>query len=48
LATLFTDHPVQRCWLDIHAASQDGLFSTNRDQIVARVRLGLDPPPHVF
>lgn len=39
---VFADHPLQRCFRDIHVAGQHVLFSGGRDQAFARVRLGLD------
>jgi indole-3-acetate monooxygenase len=41
---VFADHPLQRCFRDIHAAGQHILFSSGREQSCARVWLGIDQP----
>ena len=41
---VYTHHPLQRCFRDIHAAGQHILFSSGRDQAFAKVRLGIDQP----
>jgi alkylation response protein AidB-like acyl-CoA dehydrogenase len=41
---VFAVHPLQRCFRDIHTASQHILFSTGRDQAFAKVRLGIEQP----
>ena len=41
---VYTHHPLQRCWRDIHAAGQHILFSSGRDQAYAKVRLGIGQP----
>jgi indole-3-acetate monooxygenase len=43
-AAVFADHPLQRCFRDIHTARQHILFSTGRDQNYAKVRLGIEQP----
>ena len=39
---VFTGHPLERCFRDLHAGSQHIIFSTAQEQQFARVRLGLD------
>lgn len=39
---VFSAHPLQRCFRDIHAADQHLLFSPVRDQAFAKVRFGID------
>ncbi len=39
---VFTGHPLERCFRDLHAASQHILFSTVREQEYPRVLLGID------
>jgi alkylation response protein AidB-like acyl-CoA dehydrogenase len=41
---VYSHHPLQRCWRDIHAAGQHILFSSGRDQSYAKVRLGIGQP----
>ena len=41
---VFTHHPLQRCFTDIHAAGQHILFSVGRDQAFARALLGSEQP----
>jgi indole-3-acetate monooxygenase len=41
---VFADHPLQRCFRDIHTAGQHILFSLSRDQSYAKVRLGIEQP----
>jgi alkylation response protein AidB-like acyl-CoA dehydrogenase len=45
---VFTGHPLQRCFRDIHTAGQHILFSSSRDQAFARVRLGIDQPTYLI
>ena len=40
---VFTGHPLERCFRDLHAGSQHIIFSATQEQQFARVRLGLDP-----
>jgi indole-3-acetate monooxygenase len=40
---VFTGHPLERCFRDLHAGSQHIIYSTTQEQQFARVRLGLDP-----
>jgi alkylation response protein AidB-like acyl-CoA dehydrogenase len=35
--------PIERCWRDVHTASQHVLMNTARFEVVGRVLLGLDP-----
>ncbi len=41
---VYAHHPLQRCFRDVHTASQHILFSGGRDQAYAKVRLGIDQP----
>jgi indole-3-acetate monooxygenase len=41
---VYADHPLQRCFRDVHAAGQHILFSAGREQAYAKVRLGIDQP----
>ena len=41
---VYTHHPLQRCFRDVHAAGQHILFSSGRDQAYAKVRLGIGQP----
>jgi alkylation response protein AidB-like acyl-CoA dehydrogenase len=41
---VYTHHPLQRCFRDVHAAGQHVLFGTGREQAYAKVRFGLDQP----
>jgi alkylation response protein AidB-like acyl-CoA dehydrogenase len=45
---VFTHHPLQRCFRDIHTAGQHILFSSSRDQAFAKVRLGIDQPTYLI
>jgi alkylation response protein AidB-like acyl-CoA dehydrogenase len=45
---VFTEHPLQRCFRDIHTAGQHILFSTGRDQSYAKVRLGIEQPTYLI
>ncbi len=40
---VFTGHPLERCFRDLHAGSQHIIFSTIQEQQFARIRMGLDP-----
>jgi alkylation response protein AidB-like acyl-CoA dehydrogenase len=40
---VFTGHPIERCFRDLHAGSQHIIYSATQEQQFARVRLGLDP-----
>jgi indole-3-acetate monooxygenase len=40
---VFTGHPLERCFRDLHAGSQHIIYSTTQEQQFSRVRLGLDP-----
>jgi indole-3-acetate monooxygenase len=40
---VFTGHPLERCFRDLHAGSQHILFSTAREQEFPRIQLGIDP-----
>jgi indole-3-acetate monooxygenase len=42
---VFTGHPMERCFRDLHAGSQHIIYSAAREQQFARIRLGLDPGP---
>ena len=41
---VYTHHPLQRCFRDIHTAGQHILFGAGRDQAYAKVRLGIGQP----
>ena len=45
---VFAGHPLQRCFRDIHTASQHILFSGRRDQAPAKVRPGIDQPTYLI
>jgi indole-3-acetate monooxygenase len=45
---MFTQHPLQRCFRDVHAAGQHILFSSGRDQAFAKVLLGIDQPTYLI
>jgi alkylation response protein AidB-like acyl-CoA dehydrogenase len=38
-----TSCPIERCWRDVHTASQHVLLNTARLEVVGRVLFGLDP-----
>ncbi|HUY27510.1 MAG TPA: acyl-CoA dehydrogenase family protein [Candidatus Binataceae bacterium] len=38
-----TSCPIERCWRDVHTASQHVLMNTSRFEVVGRVLFGLDP-----
>jgi alkylation response protein AidB-like acyl-CoA dehydrogenase len=38
-----TSCPIERCWRDVHPASQHVLMNTSRFEVVGRVLFGLDP-----
>jgi alkylation response protein AidB-like acyl-CoA dehydrogenase len=38
-----TSSPIERCWRDVHTASQHVLMNTARFEVVGRVLFGLDP-----
>ncbi len=38
-----TSCPIERCWRDIHTATQHVLMNTSRFEVVGRVLFGLDP-----
>jgi indole-3-acetate monooxygenase len=38
-----TSSPIERCWRDIHTATQHVLMNTSRFEVVGRVLFGLDP-----
>ncbi len=38
-----TSCPIERCWRDVHTATQHVLMNTSRFEVVGRVLLGLDP-----
>ena len=38
-----TSCPIERCWRDVHTASQHVLMNTARFEVVGRVLFGLDP-----
>ncbi|MGH7780460.1 MAG: acyl-CoA dehydrogenase family protein [Candidatus Binataceae bacterium] len=38
-----TAFPIERCWRDVHTASQHVLLNTSRFEVVGRVLFGLDP-----
>jgi indole-3-acetate monooxygenase len=40
---VFTGHPIERCFRDLHAGSQHIMYSASQEQQFARVLLGLDP-----
>jgi indole-3-acetate monooxygenase len=40
---VFTGHPIERCFRDVHAGSQHIIYSATQEQQFARVQLGLDP-----
>jgi alkylation response protein AidB-like acyl-CoA dehydrogenase len=40
---VYTGHPLERCFRDLHTGSQHILFSTYREQEFPRIRLGIDP-----
>jgi alkylation response protein AidB-like acyl-CoA dehydrogenase len=39
---VFTGHPLERCFRDLHAGSQHIIFSASREQEYPRLRLGVD------
>ena len=41
---VYTHHPLHRCFRDVHAAGQHILFSADRDQAYAKIRLGIGQP----
>jgi alkylation response protein AidB-like acyl-CoA dehydrogenase len=41
---VFTGHPLERCFRDLHAGSQHILFSTAREQEFPRIQLGIASP----
>jgi indole-3-acetate monooxygenase len=41
---VYTGHPLERCFRDLHAGSQHIIFSTAREQEYPRIRLGIDAP----
>jgi indole-3-acetate monooxygenase len=45
---LYADHPVQRCFRDIHAAARHIYFSPAAVKRYAKVRLGIDQPTFWF
>lgn len=45
---VMADHPLQRCFRDIHTAGQHILFSATRDRAFAKVRLGIDQPTYLI
>jgi len=38
-----TSSPIERCWRDVHTATQHVLMNTTRFEVVGRVLFGLDP-----
>ena len=38
-----TSCPIERCWRDVHTATQHVLMNTSRFEVVGRVLFGLDP-----
>jgi alkylation response protein AidB-like acyl-CoA dehydrogenase len=40
---VFTGHPLERCFRDLHTGSQHIIFSTAREQEYPRIQLGIDP-----
>jgi alkylation response protein AidB-like acyl-CoA dehydrogenase len=38
-----TSSPIERCWRDVHTATQHVLMNTSRFEVVGRVLFGLDP-----
>ena len=45
---VFADHPLQRCFRDIHTGNQHYIFSPSRDQGFAKVQFGLDHPAYMI
>lgn len=43
MASAQTSSPIERCWRDVHTASQHVLMNTSRFEVVGRVLFGLDP-----
>ena len=43
-----TSCPIERCWRDVHTATQHVLMNTSRFEVVGRVLFGLDPGPPVI
>jgi alkylation response protein AidB-like acyl-CoA dehydrogenase len=43
MSSALTSCPIERCWRDVHTASQHVLMSTPRFEVVGRVLFGLDP-----
>ena len=43
-----TSCPIERCWRDVHTASQHVLMNTARFEVVGRVLFGLDPASPVI
>jgi hypothetical protein len=38
-----TSSPIERCWRDVHTATQHVLMNTARFEVVGRILFGLDP-----
>lgn len=45
---VFSDQPLQRCFRDLHTASQHIYFSPAADKRYARERLGIEQPAHLM
>jgi alkylation response protein AidB-like acyl-CoA dehydrogenase len=43
-----TSCPIERCWRDVHTASQHVLMNTARFEVIGRVLFGLDPASPVI
>jgi indole-3-acetate monooxygenase len=43
-----TSSPIERCWRDVHTATQHVLMNTSRFEVVGRVLFGLDPGSSVI
>jgi alkylation response protein AidB-like acyl-CoA dehydrogenase len=48
VGAMHADHPVQRCFRDIHAAAQHIYFSAAATKRYAKVRLGIEQPTFWF
>jgi indole-3-acetate monooxygenase len=45
---VYTDHPLQRCFRDLHVAAQHVAFSPTAIKRYARTRLAIDQPTYLF
>lgn len=45
---VYTDHPLQRCFRDLHVAAQHVAFSPTALKRYAKTRLAIETPTHLF